>query len=575
MNNPSLSIQAGFVSLQGRRTDNQDYAGWVQPDAASALALRGVAAVVADGVGGARGGRQAAETSVRAFLDGYYSLPETLGPERMAMRALSAANRWIHGLGRRDAELAHMACTFSALILRGRQAHVVHLGDSRVYRLRGDHLERLTEDHTLKGPDVSHVLYRAVGLEEEPRIDYGAHTLESHDRFLLCSDGLHGVLKDAELRQVLLERDTPQHSAELLGQLALDKGSSDNITVLVLDVLALPAPDRDSLRQALDTLAILEPPAVGRNVDGFQLERLLSDGRYSRLFVARDTASERTVVLKFPQPRVVSEREYHDAFLREAWIGARVKNPWLAEVIELPPGRQTRLYSVLPYYAGRTLEQRIAGGWRVDTAQGVDLALKLCRALHALHRQRVIHRDVKPDNVLLLDEGEVRLLDLGVARLPAWEEAPQASIPGTASYLAPEQFHGERGNECTDVFALGVTLFRLFSGGAYPYGEIEPFSTPRFGSPKRLAECRQDLPAWLDAVLAKAVAASPQERYADTLELAFDLENGLSKGCPLKQPRRSLYQRDPLRFWQGASLLLLVLLLGSLALLRMVTASAS
>ncbi|TAN52647.1 MAG: bifunctional protein-serine/threonine kinase/phosphatase [Methylococcaceae bacterium] len=573
MNNSSLTIQAGFASLQGRRADNQDYVGWVEPADAQALTLRGVVVALADGVGGAKGGRQAAETAVRLFLDGYYSLPETLGPERMAMRALSAANRWIHSLGRRDNELAHMASTFSALILRGRHAHVLHLGDSRVYRLRGDSLERLTEDHTLGGADLSHVLYRAVGLEEELRLDYAAHVLEPHDRFLLCSDGVHGVLRESELQQLLRERGAPQHSAERLAQLALDQGSHDNITALVLDVLCLPLPDRAELRHALNTLPIREPPAAGRNIDGFRLERLLSDGRYSRLFVAHDSGSDATVVLKFPQPRVVSEREYHDAFLREAWIGARIQSPWLAEIIELPPGRQTCLYSVLPFYLGNTLEQRIAGGWKIDTAQGVDLALKLCRALHALHRRRVIHRDVKPDNVLLLEDGGVRLLDLGVARLPAWDEAADAPIPGTASYLAPEQFHGERGNERTDVYALGVTLFRLFSGGAYPYGEIEPFSTPRFTSAKRLTDYRHDLPAWLGGVLAKATAADPQERYADTLELAFDLEHGLNKGCPLKPARKSWYQRNPLRFWQTTALLLLILLLLSLARLHMLSSA--
>ena len=157
----------------------------------------------------------------------------------------------------------------------------------------------------------------------------------------------------------------------------------------------------------------------------------------------------------------------------------------------------------MPFYAGTTLEHALARHPRIGLETGIDLALKLCKAVHALHRQQIVHRDIKPDNVLLEPEGGLKLLDLGIARLPAWDEDQADPIPGTPSYMAPEMFLGERGSIATDVFALGVTLYRMFAGGAYPYGEIEPFSTPRFGSPKPLTAHRPDLPAWLDAVLAR------------------------------------------------------------------------
>lgn len=102
--------------------------------------------------------------------------------------------------------------------------------------------------------------------------------------------------------------------------------------------------------------------------------------------------------------------------------------------------------------------------------------------------------------------------------------------------------------------SLGVTLHRLFSGGAYPYGEIEPFTHPRFGKPKSLLAHRPDLPAWLDGILAKAFAVKPQERYADSIELAFELENGLAKGGQTKHRKQSLYDRNPLLFWKIMSM---------------------
>jgi len=561
MTEPTLDIQAGLSSLQGRRDDNQDFGRYTRPGPKD-LSLHGLVAAVADGMGGMKGGRVASETCVRLFLDGFYSSPETLGVEQAAARCLAAVNSWIHAVGRRDPKLAGMATTFSALVLRQRQAHLIHVGDSRIYRLRGEVLEQLTEDHNFKQPDMAHILYRGVGIEDTICAESATLALEPHDRFLLCSDGLHASLRDSDLRKVLLARGSPESSAQTLTQMAFDKGSRDNITALVVDVISLPPPQRSALQDAIGALPLLPLPQLGQCVDGYVLEKSISSGRYSSLFLAEDRAGKQWVALKFPHPQVVSEREYYDAFLREAWIGARVHSPWVAEVIEPVPGRQSRLYTVMPYYAGQTLEQRITQGGAATLEEGVVIGLRLCKAVHALHRLRIIHRDIKPDNILLLEGGGLKLLDLGVARLPAFDEEPGSPIPGTPSYMAPEQFGGERGTVASDVFAAGVTLFRLFGHGAYPYGEIEPFCTPRYhGRGKSLGHYRPDLPSWLGTVLARAVAVDPKERYADIMELAYELENGLAKGGQVKPQKRSWYERNPLLFWKLSSLLLFGLLM--------------
>ena len=102
----------------------------------------------------------------------------------------------------------------------------------------------------------------------------------------------------------------------------------------------------------------------------------------------------------------------------------------------------------------------------------------------ALHRAGIIHRDIKPDNVMLEAGGSLKLLDLGVVRLPGLEDFPPDSIPGTAAYMAPEMFKGEAGNVATDIYALGVTLFRAFTG-TYPYGNPDATSAPRQERPQR------------------------------------------------------------------------------------------
>ncbi|MFZ5875818.1 MAG: bifunctional protein-serine/threonine kinase/phosphatase [Nitrospirota bacterium] len=558
-----LQIRVGFLSETGRREVNEDFVGSYVGDARQ-RAVKGCVVAVADGIGGARGGRQAAEVTVRGFLDGYFALPDTLGVERAAGRALDAMNRWVFAQGRQDPALQHMATTFSALVLRGRQAHIIHVGDSRIYRLRDNRLTRLTTDHTHSRPDLAHVLYRAVGIEALLRADYAADGIKLHDRFVLSSDGIHAVLSDRAVQGILAERTSPQESAERLVRAALDAGSQDNATALVVDVVGLPAADEAEFEGVIDALPVGDLPKTGDLIDGFLLGAVLSNGRYSRLFRARDILEGRDVALKFPHHRVADEASYRRAFVREAWIASRVNSPWIGEVIELPPGRRTRLYSVMPFYEGETLESRLARQPAISLGEGVRLGIALAKAVYGLNRLRIIHRDVKPDNVLVLPGGGLKLLDLGVARLPGIQDAPSEEIPGTPSFMAPELFAGEAGDEQSDVYALGVTMYRLFSAGAYPYGEVEAFSRPRFAKRTALTHHRPDLPAWLDAVVAKATAVDKAKRFGDAMEMAFELENGLAQGGTRAPDHVPLYHRNPVRFWQVVSALLALALLALL-----------
>src|SRR3989338_6434036 len=159
MASDSLETRIGLATESGRRPTNEDYVATCH---GNGVALRDTLAVIADGMGGGSSGRLAAETTVRGFIDGYLGLPLTLGVDRAAARALTAMNRWVHAQGQRDPTRAPMATTFTALILRGREAHVVHVGDTRVYRLRDHRLQRLTHDHTHSHPDMRHVLHRCV-----------------------------------------------------------------------------------------------------------------------------------------------------------------------------------------------------------------------------------------------------------------------------------------------------------------------------------------------------------------------------------------------------------------------------
>ena len=555
----TLQVSIGFSSKAGQRPDNEDFVGACL-GTATQRAQQGVAAAVADGIGGASGGREAAETAVRCFIDDYYDQPQSWGVRRSASHVLQSVNSWLHAMGKQDPLLAGMGCAFTGLVLRGRTAHVLHVGDTRLYRLSGDRLIRLTQDHALTQPGLSHVLYRAMGLEETVRLDYATHPASPHDRFLLCCDGVHGALSDQQIADILMKRSAPEDTAHEIVAEALAAGSNDNTTALVADIINLPPADQTSIGAAIAPLPIIDTPRVGERIDGFLLKSVLSEGRYSRLFIAVDELAGGQVVLKFPRPAVTTEAAYKAAFIREAWVAARVRSPWIGSVIELPTDRQSCLYTVMPFYEGETLEKRLRRRPVLTLEEGRAIALKLGRAIAALHRARMIHRDIKPDNIMLGPDGLLKLLDLGVVRLPGLEEFPDQDIPGTPSYMAPEMFAGETGNEATDQFALGVTLFRAFTG-TYPYGEIEAFSRPRFGKPTGLLSNRPDLPAWLEACLHRAISVNPEARYGDVEEFLLDLENGPSKSGTGLHRRMPLYDRNPLMFWKVTSAFLFLALL--------------
>jgi serine/threonine protein phosphatase PrpC len=556
-------ILAGYWTERGPRPANEDYAAFYLGTEAE-RARWGAVAVIADGVGGANGGRVAAELAVRTFIDGYLGLPDILGVRHSAARCLLAINRWVNTQGQVDARYSGMACTLSALVLRGRHAHLVHVGDTRIYRLRDGRLQRLTTDHNVGKPGLTHILTRAVGAEDEVRADYAVEGAQAHDRFLLCTDGVHGALGEKRIAALLSERAAPEQTARDLVAAALAEQAHDNCTALVVDLLRLPVPTELDLEQD-SSRPIIAPPSSGQVIDGFELGPVLAEGIYSRVFRARDRLGERDVVIKFSKEATAGEAIFRQAFVREAWVASRVRSPWVGEVIEPGQDRQSCLYTVVPFYPGETLERRLHRRPPIGFAEGLEIAVKLAKAVHALHRAGVIHRDIKPDNVILGPGGSLRLIDLGVARLPHAEDFPPAHAPGTPSYMAPELFGGAIGDEHTDQYALGVTIYRAFSGGAYPYGEIEPFSQPRFGKASPLSRHRPDLPAWLERTLARATAAAPESRFADLLELIQELEHGLATGAPLHVRPRSLYERDPLLVWQAIATVLAASLLLSLA----------
>ena len=557
-----LVLAAGFATATGPREDNQDFGG-VHLGTALERARHGVIAAVADGVSGGNAGRAAAELAVRALIEGFYAMPDTLGPARAMHMPLAAFNRWLHTQARGET-MANSATTLTALSLRGRRAHLVHVGDSRAWRFSAGRLTCLTSDHVRPEPDLRHVLIRALGLEHELRLDHTTIELAEHDRLVLTTDGVHGPLSHGRIAAILERQASAEATAEELVEAALKAGGRDNATALVVDVVRLPEPDHDGILAGLTGLPVADPPPPGASIDGFRIERVLSEGRYAILLAAQDTEDGSKVVLKFPRPNALSTRAVRLAFARELLLAQRVSSPYVLAAYPVRPERQTALYCVQPLLQGETMAARLERGLpALDSA--LEAAVALTRGVAALHRLEVVHRDIKPENVMLTADGGLKLIDLGVARLPRVEDFHGDEIPGTPGYMAPEQFDGHAGDALTDQFALGVTLYRWLTG-KWPYGEQEAFQRPRFGRPPPPSRHRPEVPSWLDDAVLTAIQPERDARFGDVVELLRSLEGG---GPLLKIARlrgRPLIERDPERFWMIVSAVLAIALIASLAL---------
>lgn len=541
-----LQVAVGHSSLTGPRERNEDYCGVATP-VGQDLENKGVIAAVADGIGGHKGGREAAEYTVRGLISDYFATPDTWGVPRSIEAVTSALNRWVIAEGSRNADLAGMATTLSTLVLRGRHFFTAHIGDSRIYRLSDGDLSQLTVDHTWEHPELNNVLSRAIGLDPRVLMDYTDGELLENDRFLIVSDGVWGVLPDALMKECLLDHPEPQGAAAALASLALAHGGHDNATAVVVDVLMLPAA---SLRDSLVSAASLPLPHrlhVGHELDGLIVEEVLHDARETLLYRVRNPRNGQQLVLKTLQPTMEGDASAITALLMEEWRAKRVVSTFFPQVV--PGDQRSCLYYLMTWHAGATLQSRLDSGQHFPVSDVVRLGLSLLKAIAALHRLDIVHRDIKPDNVHLGQDGVLRVLDLGVA-ISLAERKPEDPIglAGTPSYMAPELFENPEPSTGYDLYAAGVTLYYLLTR-KYPYGEIEPFQTPKFGEPARPTRWRPEIPGWLENILLKAVAREAKDRFETAEEFVLALERGAAR--PIAAPgRQPLAQRNPLKMWK-------------------------
>jgi serine/threonine protein phosphatase PrpC len=530
----SFDVEIGYSSHRGPRDLNEDFAGAVR--APRGEEARGLIAAIADGVSTGGGGLEAAQTTVMGLLADYFATPDTWESTVALDRLIGAQNTWLasHNARRQDARTG--LTTLTALALQGHRYTLAHVGDTRAWHVRAEGTEgagaevaRLTTDHAIDQRDMKSQLTRAVGLDDQVRVDYAQGDVRVGDCFVLTTDGVHGVLKDARIGELALAGEV-EMASEALVQAALAAGTRDNATALVLRVTGLDA--RSLEDEQVDARRLSAPPflKIGDVVDGYTVTARVADTGVHLIYQARETATRALVALKTLHPSRASDPQERAMLAHEAWLGLRVSARGDAGFVRVHPRdpRASALYTVFDWHAGRTLEQRQADG-PAPVAEVVEAALQWARALGRLHRHGVVHRDIKPGNLHRGDDGRWRLLDLGVALSGREDPATRALHAGTPSYINPEQWEGAMADAGSDLFALGVTLYQWLAG-RLPYGEIEPYQTGRYRrDPAALSGIRPDVPLWLDHLVRRAVARDPRERFETAEELLLALERGASR----------------------------------------------
>ncbi|MNQ59496.1 Serine/threonine-protein kinase PrkC [compost metagenome] len=552
----ALQLTFGEASATGPRPENQDAIRVVTP-APSLAASKGYLFALADGVSQCADGGLAARATLQALALDYYATPETWAVAQSLDRLLVAHNRWLQANGGGQPLLT----TLTALVLRGRRFTLAHVGDCRAYRWHGGQLERISEDHVWEQQGMQHVLKRAMGLDQHLVVDYLDGELREGESFLMVSDGVWATLGDPGIQRILHDEQDPAAATRALVSAAHLAGSQDNASALLVRIEGLP-------ESALaDTLAQLEhwplPPKLreGQDFEGWQVERLLAESRQSLIYRVRDAQARRWLLKTLPSSRA-DEAQAGPALLLEEWFLRRVAGRYFAEVHPLP--QRQHLYYVQREYAGQTLAEQLRLSGPLGLPEWLDLAPRLVRALGMLHRRNILHRDIKPENLLWGDDGELRVLDFGLAYCPGLSRDEAHDLPGTPSYIAPEAFTGAAPGAQQDLYAAGVTLYHLLTGH-YPYGEIEAFQHPRFASPTPASRYRPDLPNWIDESLSRAVGADPKQRYETAEEWLLALEQGERQS--LSSRPRPLLEREPVKVWRTVALVSLLVNLALLVLL--------
>jgi len=557
-----LTITIGQYSKTGRKQKNEDSYGILIPGE-NLLKTKGVAMVIADGMSTSEAGKEASEMCVKSFLSDYYATPETVSVKTAAEQTIRALNQWLCAQGQNTYHSNKgMVSTLSAMVLKFNKAYLFHVGDSRIVRIRDGAITSLTRDHRGQNNADQFVLSRAMGVDPHIEVDYKTTDVICGDIFIFTTDGVHDFISADDLLLMFQDMNittdiTANNLCQRIVTKAYDNASPDNLTCQIVVINEL---DMDNeIEQLNQLLALPFPPPleVDMIIDGYQIVREIHASPRSQIYLALDQKTGSKVAIKTPSINFNDNPDYILSFQREQWAGRHVKSPHVIKILN-PDREQKFLYTVTEYCPGITLRQWMDTHKTASLEQVQNIISQIAKGLRAFHRKEMIHQDIKPDNIIMDDNGHVKIIDFGSIHIANEETTSLSSDSsmclGTVDYSAPDMLLGLDIDNQADIFSLGVIAYELLSLHL-PYGK--GFKTPRMVSSLRYipaTELNDLIPPWVDGALRKATARLRPDRYLTLSEFIRDLHH--PNVALLKTNKQPLIEKNPVAFWRGTSIIL-------------------
>jgi serine/threonine protein phosphatase PrpC/predicted Ser/Thr protein kinase len=563
-----LKVSISQYTDKGRKEINQDFHDLRIPKEPQ-LSNKGIAIAIADGISSSDVSQIASKVSVTSFLTDYFSTPESWTVNKSVQRVLASINSWLYSQSKQgkyhyDQDRGYV-CTFSGMIIRSRTAHIFYAGDTRIYRLRDNKLEQLSEDHRLWISQEKSYLSRALGMDSQVTIEYESFQVEEDDVFILMTDGVYEYVSSDFIIYTLQNNEKNFGSvAKIILDKAYDKGSDDNLSIQLIRINALADKNADETQKALRDKPLPPILEVRSSFDGYTIIRVLSSSSRSHVYLAQDDKTGTLVVIKAPSIDLSEDIAYLERLMMEEWIAIRLNSAHVAKSY-MQTRKRNYLYTVSEFIEGQTLKQ-----WMIDNPKPKletvrDLAEQIARGLLAFHRQEMIHQDLRPENIMIDTTGTVKIIDFGSTRVEGIVDIntymEQENLLGTALYSAPEYFLGKIGTSQSDLFSLGVIVYQMLSG-QLPYG-VQVARCKTKAAQKKLKYTSLDteeynIPVWIDEALKKALQPDPYERYQELSEFMYDLRH--PNKAYVNRTRAPLIERHPVVLWKGISFVLLIVI---------------
>jgi protein phosphatase len=576
----SLQLHFGGYSSAGIKEQNQDaFAAYIPSN--DELQIKGAVATIADGVSSASKAAEAAQLAVTQFIQEYYCTPPTWSTDKSASKVLTSLNQWLYSqTDPINGDTLQWLTTFSALIVKSSTGYLFHVGDSRVTRYRKGTIECITRDHNRTIAGQSAILTRALGADPRLKVDFHKIDVKTGDIFLLTCDGVHDFISNKAIKELLLPLEDKlanhpinnqrlEQLSKSIVDLAIASGSHDNVSCLLVYIEKTPNRKLEEIERDLQNRRI--PPAlqVGMKLDGYKVCKVLHASIRSHLYLVEHSSSNTPLVLKAPSQNFSDDPLYLQGFMREAWVGERIKHRNVMRVVNDQKDSQF-LYHICEYVDGQTLTQWMHDHPKPSISQVRDIIVQVIAALRTFQRLELVHRDLKPDNIMIDPYGHITLIDYGtvlIASLDEDNDAIKEEVPqGSLNYIAPETLLELKADNLSDLFSLGVICYEMLSG-QLPFKPMKRamVTQTHYGQwqYRKIKQYRASLPFWLDICLQKCTNPDPQIRYQAFSEFEADL-NKPNLSAIEEYKKLPILERNPVKFWQGVSLILLVALISSL-----------